>query len=387
MCRYLFPLLLLTATARAEEVLPGEEAALGNNVFAVELYSKLAAEPGNLVVSPYSISSALAMTYGGARGDTAIEIGKVLEFFGDDTHPAHAALRAQLGAAGSVSVANSLWGQEGAPFLAAYLDIMKKHYRAGINRVDFKGDAEKARQTINMWVEGKTRERIRELLRRGDIGPDTSLVLVNAIHFKAPWLHPFKERWTKPRAFSITGKDKLAVPTMHLVKSFRHGATAGGRMIELPYKDGRYSMVVVLPDGDLATYEKTLDAAALRTSIAVLRGERVDLQLPRFRTTRSFSLGETMAAMGMPKAFTGKADFSGMNGKRNLFISAIVHKAFVSVNEAGTEAAAATAVVMLKGGRPSGKPVEFHCDRPFLYLIRERKTGCILFMGRVIDPR
>jgi serpin B len=283
-----------------------------------------------------------------------------------------------------LAIANALWGQKGDPFLDSFLSLVKKNYGAGFRQTDFRRAPEAARRTINAWVEKKTRDRIQDLLDPGIITRDTALVLTNALYFKGTWLHPFSERMTADRPFHLRSGGAVDVPTMHQSALLRYAENERAQALELPYRGGRMTLVVFLPK-DLAAFEKGLDAVGVDALTSRLVATQVSVFLPRFKMTSKFKLAKTLAGMGMPTAFTPKADFSGIDGRKSLFISAVEHKAFVAVDESGTEAAAATAVVMKRGRPPRGKL--FRADRPFLFVIRDTKTGCILFVGRVLDPR
>ena len=376
------------------------QVAEGCNRFAFDLYARLKGGEGNLFLSPYSISTALAMTYAGARGRTADQMAQVLHLpsSGEAVHAAYAALQNDLNAAGpgapgyELIVANRLWGQKGHAFLPEFLALLEARYGAGLEQLDFARATEAARQTINGWVEEKTREKIKDLLKPGILNAMTRLVLTNAIYFKGKWAGPFNEKATREEDFFITPEKKVAAPLMHRTAKFGYFEGDGLQALELPYQGDRLAMVVLLPkrnvppgakDG-LAAREASLSSEKVAEWIGKLRRRKVEVALPRFKTTAEFSLGDTLVAMGMTDAF-GRADFSGMTGTRDLFISAVIHKAFVDVNEEGTEAAAATAVVIrpLNGG---GSPPAFRADHPFLFLIRDTKTGAILFLGRILDP-
>jgi len=376
------------------------QVAEGCNRFAFDLYARLKGGEGNLFLSPYSISTALAMTYAGARGRTADQMAQVLHLpsSGEAVHAAYAALQNDLNAAGpgapgyELIVANRLWGQKGHAFLPEFLALLEARYGAGLEQLDFARATEAARQTINGWVEEKTREKMKDLLKPGILNAMTRLVLTNAIYFKGKWAGPFNEKATREEDFFITPEKKVAAPLMHRTAKFGYFEGDGLQALELPYQGDRLAMVVLLPkrnvppgakDG-LAAREASLSSEKVAEWIGKLRRRKVEVALPRFKTTAEFSLGDTLVAMGMTDAF-GRADFSGMTGTRDLFISAVIHKAFVDVNEEGTEAAAATAVVIrpLNGG---GSPPAFRADHPFLFLIRDTKTGAILFLGRILDP-
>ncbi|MGQ9651696.1 MAG: serpin family protein, partial [Phycisphaerae bacterium] len=343
------------------------------------------------------ISTALAMTYAGARGTTAEEMAKTLHFDlpAERLHPAYAEMIRDLNEAGKkgdfqLSVANRLWGQKGEGFLMEFLDLTERLYGAGFSELDFASDTDGARKTINDWVEKQTADKIKELIKQGLLNPATRLVLTNAIYMKAEWLTKFKKEDTDPAPFFAAGGKEIQVPTMHRTAVFGYAQAEDLQTLELAYKGDRLSMVILLPrqkDG-LPGVEKGL-TENLGKWLAQLRAQRVRVALPKFKATQEFSLGQTLQSLGIVKAFDGgQADFSGMNGKRNLFVSAVVHKAFVAVDEEGTEAAAATAVVMELSAMPIPDQVsEFRADHPFVFLIRDRLSGAILFMGRVTEPK
>jgi len=370
--------------------------AAGNNAFALDLYARVKGEGGNLFFSPYSISSALAMTYGGARGATAAQMAKTLRFGleGAALHEAFGQLTADLNAAGKkadfeLAVANALWTQEGYEFLKDYLALMKSAYGASPHAVDFAKAAEAARRTINRWVEEQTRDRIKELIPPGMLSALTRLVLTNAIYFKGRWAAEFAADDTSDQPFTLASGEQVKTPTMHKTGRFALFEGEGFQALELPYKGGALSMVILLPakhDG-LAALEKALSAEGLAACIAGMKPTQVAVALPKFKATTTLLLAETLKAMGMGDAFAlPPADFSGMSGKKDFFISQVIHKAFVDVNETGTEAAAATAVIMVGSAAPT-RLVAFKADHPFLFLIRDNRSGTILFLGRLLNPK
>jgi serpin B len=375
------------------------ELASGNSAFAFDLYQLLRGEKGNLFYSPYSISLALAMTYAGARGDTEKEMAQALHFLlpQDRLHPAFSRLAAELASRGEgaqgtdgkgfrLNVANALWGQEGYQFLLEFLNVLETYYGAGLKTVDFAGDPEAARQTINDWVSQETENRIQDLIPPGVIDTLTRLVLANAIYFNAAWLYPFEPDVTADGPFYLLDGSQVQVPMMRQSESFAYAQGEGYQAVELPYDGQQLSMVILLPaQGQLDAFEGTLDADRVETILKGLSRQQVDLTLPKFGFESQFSLKDALSTLGMPDAFTDAADFSGMTGNRELSISEVIHKAFVSVDEAGTEAAAATAVIVGLTSAPA-QPVSFTADRPFLFLIRDIPTGTILFLGRVVDP-
>ena len=365
-----------------------------NIAFALDLYGKLKEKEGNLFFSPYSISTALAMTYAGARGNTEKQMSEVLHFTLDQKllHPTFARLEAQLNAVQEkenieLSVANALWAQKGHVFLREFLDLTKKNYGAVLNLVDFKRAYETARRKINTWVEEKTRNKIKDLIKPGVLNPLTRLVLTNAIYFKGNWESQFKKSNTQEAPFWLAPGKSINTSMMTQKQKFRYMESESLQMLELPYAGNDLSMIVLLPkkvDG-LAQLETALSVNNLTTWIGLLRKREILVFLPKFKMTSQFSLHKTLASMGMSDAFTGQADFSGMTGNKDLYISAVIHKAFVDVNEEGTEAAAATAVAIRLLSMPTPPPV-FRADHPFVFLIRHNSTESILFLGRVVNP-
>jgi serpin B len=369
----------------------------GNTQFGMELYGELKADAGNLFLSPFSISTALGMAAAGARGKTLDEMEKVLHL----PPEAPAAFGAVLKSLNdepdpkkrgfTLTTANALWAQQGYPWKPEYKKLAATDYGAGLFDVDFKGNAEAARGTINSWVEKETRDKIKDLLPAGSITAMTRLVLTNAIYFKGDWQDPFKKEATKDLPFTTADGKKTDAPLMTRVGRYLYGETDAFQVLDLPYAGKRISMTVILPrkpDG-LPAVEKELTAAKLAETIKGLHPEQeVHVHLPRFKVEKDFLLNKPLKALGMKAAFDG-ADFSGMHtGGEQLDISAVLHKAFVDVNEEGTEAAAATGVVVKTLSLPAPpKPVYFKADHPFLFLIRDHKTGSILFLGRLENPK
>jgi serine protease inhibitor len=375
---------------------PDSEAVVqGNNEFALDLYRNLKGAEGNLFLSPYSISTALAMTYAGARGDTEAQMGQTLHFTidGERLHAAFASLQAELDAAqegGQVllRVANTLWPQDGYPFLETFLALTRQYYGVSVTPVNYVTDTEGARQRINTWAEEKTEHKIKDLIGPGILNSLTRLVLTNAIYFKGNWASQFDETLTEDAAFWVTPSEAVEVPMMTQKREFKYAQHNSIQILELPYVGDDLSMIVLLPTqvGGLAELEEALTPETLEKWTSHVREQEVIVFLPRFKMKSSFRLDATLMSMGMRDAFNGRADFSGMDGgKGGLYIAAVIHKAFVDVNEEGTEAAAATAVVMELRGLPLPPPT-FRADHPFIFLIRENRTGSILFLGRVVNP-
>jgi serpin B len=369
----------------------------GNNAFAVALYGQLRNKPGNLFFSPESVSVALAMTYAGARGQTAAEMAKTLDFTvpPDRLAPAMGALLSDLNAAHTgyeLHVANGLWAQQGYVFLPGFLGVMKNDYGAGFKEVDFKTAAEAARQAINHWVEQQTNDKIQNLIAPNALSSETRLALVNAIYFKGDWERQFEKAETKEEDFHVSAAQTTKAPLMHQERGFNYLDGGTFQALEIPYKSGELSMIVFLPNAvdGLEALEQTMTASNTQQWMSQLRHvPKVILSLPKFKMTQQFGLSGTLAAMGMPSAFDKHAaDFTGMAEKRELYISAVIHKAYIDVNEEGTEAAAATGVVIARAlamQRPQ-QPVVFRADHPFVFVIRDNRSGSILFMGRVVDP-
>ena len=396
----LAPLLLSPETAMAQTSPPPtpDQAALtaGNNAFAIDLYGQLRKQDGNLFFSPESISTAFAMAYAGARGSTASEMATALHFTlpPDRLHPAMGALLTSLNAAHNgyqLRVADALWAEKDYTFLDDFLKLTASDYGAGFNRVDFKGAPEQVRATINQWVEQKTEDKIKDLLPAGSLTPATRLVLTNAIYFKGDWQTQFDKAATKDEDFHLSTAQTVKAPLMHLTARLNYFNGGTFQAAEIAYKSGELSMIVLLPnDGaGLPALEQSLTAANAQQWFSQLRGgAKIILTLPKFKMTQQFQLGNTLRAMGMAQAFQkGAADFSAMTGKRDFWISAAIHKAYIDVNEEGTEAAAATGIVMRSMAMQREQPpIIFRADHPFLFVIRDNRSGGILFMGRVTDP-
>jgi serpin B len=388
---------LLALPAIAAETVDVKPTVTGNTAFALDLYDKLRTQPGNLFLSPYSISSALAMTCGGARGNTEKQMAAALRFTvpQERLHPGFATLQNRLNAIQQkkqvkLAIANSLWPQKGYEFLPGFVALCRDRYAAQPVAVDFAGATEAARKQINDWVEAKTNRKIQELFKPGVLDAQTRLVLANAIYFKGDWATPFDKQFTQELPFHLANGKQVTAPLMTRQAQFGYAAIADLQVLDLPYAGNALSMTILLPakaDG-LAALEAQLTVAKLDAWLKAMQNREVNVVLPKFKTTAEFSLGETLQSLGMRDAFAGgQADFSGMTGKKDLFISAVVHKAFVEVNEEGTEAAAATGVGMaLTAAMPQEPPV-FRADHPYLFLIRDNQTGSVLFLGRVVDPK
>jgi len=367
----------------------------GNNAFALDIYNKLKHTEGNLFFSPYSISTALAMTYAGARNNTAEQMAQTLNFTlaPDRLHPAFASIQKQLNAVkkkGNIqlSIANTLWPQKGYPFLQDYLALTEKYYGVSITPLDYKNAPEASRKEINAWVEKKTENKITELIQKGILDELTRLVLVNAIYFKGNWMQQFRKSRTADAPFWLSPGKSVQVPMMRQNKKFRYKETDNLQILELPYIGNDLSMTVLLPKkiNGLPELENNLTAENVNKWTNGLINMGLRIFLPKFKMTSQFKLKDTLKSMGMVDAFNDtKADFSGMDGKKQwLYIGAVIHKAFIDVNEEGSEAAAATAVVMKTRSAVRSEPPVFRADHPFVFLIRDNVSGSILFLGRVI---
>jgi serpin B len=390
---------LLFSGGATSEVKPVPEdvrsVAHSGNRFAIDLYARLAAEAGgdNLFFSPASISTALAMTSAGARGQTAAEMKQVLHLalVDEQLHPAMGSLARTLGASRQgceLSIANALWGQRGYPFLSEFVSRVGKHYEAGLKEVDFREATEQARVEINDWVEERTRQRIKDLIPPDGLDTRVRMVLTNAIYFKGTWETQFDSEQTRAEAFHLESGRSVDVDMMRLANQrFPLLVEKRFRAVELPYEGNRVSMVVLLPEPGvgLAELESELTLDNLDDWLGRMAPRKLDaLAIPRFKMTRRYGLAPHLAKLGMPLALSSKADFSGMSSAGDLFVSDVLHEAFVEVNEEGTEAAAATGVVVRTTS--FAPPLIFRADRPFLFLIRDRDTGSILFLGRLTDP-
>lgn len=371
-------------------------AARSSNAVAFDLYGRLKKAEGNLFFSPAGVSTALAMAFAGADGETKAEMATVLHLDGSDdaVHTGFGTLTEVLnsGTYGyRMRAANRLFGAGGDPFRPAFVGLLRRRYRAEPVPLDFAAPGD-ARDEINDWVSERTNGRIADLIGPRVLTPETRLILANAVHFKGRWADDFHPEQTKDAPFRLRGGGEANVPLMHQTGRFRYAEADGLQIVELPYVDSQISMLVVLPDEvGLDGLEPLLTAEAVGGWIEKLADREVDLFLPRFATSSSFSLAETLSAAGMPLAFDReRADFSGMtSGREPLFLSAVVHEAFIMVDEEGTEAAAATAMtedVASEMAEETPEPVVFRADRPFAYLIRHDETGAILFLGRLTHP-
>jgi len=395
-----------------------------NTAFALDLYHRLRSDPGNVFFSPHSISTALGMTHLGARGETARQMAETLHFNTvreADLHKAFAALAQSLenpretvepnkqrdekqsnqsdtqenqqdeqqssdDSTLELAIANRLWGQRGEPFRDSFLNAVQEHYGGGFEALDYR-EPEEARKQINKWIEQQTNNRIEDLIKPGDMRPMPVLILTNAIYFNGDWRLPFDDMMTREREFHIATDVTTAVPMMQQVNRFAYHETKDLQAVEMPYVGERLAMLVLLPKdrNGLSALEQQLTPASLDDIANQLTLKKVNLLLPKFTMTDRVQLADHLKSMGMPIAFSKGADFSGMNGRKNLLISKVAHQAFVNVDEKGTEAAGATGVVMTRTS--VDRPVTFRADHPFVFMIRDRETGSVLFMGRVTNPQ
>jgi serpin B len=369
----------------------------GNNCFAFDLFRRLRSEEGNLFFSPYSIWTALALTSAGARGETASEMAHALRFPPQsELQPSLAALMRQLNAGGAkpayqLNVANALWAAKDFTFRPEFLRLARDSYGADARSLDFAADPDGARATINGWVAQQTADKIRDLLARGDLGPDTRLVLTNAIYFKGTWALPFPKDRTNDQPFRASGGSRPWVRLMSQTAPFGYAEIDDFQALELPYGGKGLALLVLLPKHDtLAGLEQQLSAGLIDEVVGKLWRQNVAVYLPRFKTTARFELADRLKEMGMRLAFNDRSDLSGLAlSREDLKISKVIHQAFVDVNEEGTEAAAATGVTLLPtaavGGSPPPIPV-FRADHPFVYLIRDTRNSSVLFLGRLAKP-
>jgi serpin B len=372
----------------------------GNTDFAFVLYDRLKNDPnatapnGKLFFSPYSISTALAIAYGGARGQTRTQMATSLHFTLPDKqlYPAFGSLQKQLiqpdkSLGCQLLMANALWLQKGYPFLKEFLDLTAS-FDAGRYQLDFVTETEKSRQKINSWVEEQTKNKIGVMIPHNGITEETRLVITNAVYFIDRWKKPFNALETRDADFYVSAEKKVDARLMYLNDSFKYYADKTLQVVELPYKDEYLSMVIILPEKKqgLKEIERTLTVKMLNELLPKMSRKEVDVYLPKFKATwGTFSLNKNLKTLGMTDAFiSGTADFSSINGEKNLFISDVFHKAFVKVNEEGTEAAASTAVGISLGATPTLSI--FRADHPFFFIIRDNRSGSILFMGRIVNP-
>lgn len=371
----------------------------GNNAFGLDLYQSLRSEDGNLILSPFSISLALAMTYSGAKGETEAQMAEVLNFPAQSkTHPAFNALDLMLEETDIIldkdqepmqlDIANAVFAEQTFAFLPDFLDTLSVNYGAGVRLMDFANNPDPSRKEINQWVSDETKDKINDLLPENAVTTSTKMVLVNAIYFKADWLSPFDANDTYDGTFTLLDGSEVTVPMMGQRMGIPYYVGNGYAAAELPYAGESAVMTVLVPDaGRFEEVESQLNGAMFKEMLANLAPADVTLRMPKFEYESSFMLSDTLASMGMPLAFDeNRADFSSMTDQQALYIGNVIHKAFVAVDEEGTEAAAATAVIM-EGASAVMPENELYIDRPFIYFIRDVESGQILFIGRVLNPK
>ncbi|MFC2115108.1 serpin family protein [Bacteroidota bacterium] len=373
-----------------------ESLAGASNQFAIDLFKQLQEKSDNLVYSPYSISTVLAMTYSGAEGQTAQEMREVLYFPpANQLDPAEKDLNERILSNDTldgieISLANAIWAQENFHFLPEYMEKIKKWYDAPLTKMNFINEQsrEENRLKINQWVLDNTGQKIRNLIGEGVLNTNTRMVLTNAVYFNGSWMWPFNKHLTSPSLFHINSKESINTDFMHLTKTLDYYEDEEIQAIRLPYKNERISMMIILP-GSVEGWElvsRVLDLEKLSLVEAQLTPKEVYVSMPKFSSELQFNLRKELSGMGMEKAFSRDADFSGMTGEKNLFIDEVVHKAFIEVSESGTKAAAATSAIMGLKSALIEDPERFNADHPFLYLIKDHQTGCIIFLGRLVKP-
>lgn len=368
-----------------------------NNQFAFDLYKKVILQKDkNVFFSPFSISTALAMTYAGANATTADEMQEALHFEANTSvfHGRYHAYLERLESSAKdnieLNIANRLWGEKNFEFKKDFIEINKSAYASPLSSVNFIEQPKASRNRINKWVEQQTKDRIKDLLAPGMITTDTRLVLTNAIYFKADWLHSFSKSSTRSRAFNLSDQSVKDTDFMHQQRVMGYIETSKYKSVRLPYSGDKQSMIVVLPKQhtDLEKIETSLNQKVI-DEVLKARPTLVELALPKFKITEPLGLSSFLKQMGINQAFDVSADFSKMSTEGDLFISDVVHKAFIEIDESGTEAAAATAVVMSLESTsvtPAPIPKQFIADHPFVFFIVDNETEAILFMGRIMDP-
>jgi len=367
-----------------------------NNLFAIDLYDKYKSKDGNLFFSPYSISSALSMTYEGARGKTAEEMQAVLHLPNDKNQiqSDFKNIYNELNKANKtyqLTTANALWAQKDYPFKEDYFKLVDYYYGGKVTNLDFKTNTENSRVTINNWVEDKTNDKIKDLIPKGILSSETRLVLTNTIYFKANWSNKFKAESTRNRKFKLSSGQEVDAQLMWQTSNYNYGETKDLQILEMDYLGNDLSMLFILPKEDkLNKVENDFSKDKLEDWKKDMKREKVSVTIPKFKFETKYFMAEDLKEMGMPNAFSNGADFSGMDGKKDLQISQVIHQTFIEVAEAGTEAAAATAVTMeamtSAGPFHEEQPKIFTADHPFIFIIQQKETGNILFMGRISNP-
>jgi serpin B len=368
---------------------------LNSAAFAIALYRRLAASPGNFLFSPYSVATALCMAHAGARGRTREEIeaalgatrGELLDVFGGLARELRRLGDAKPHARFQLRTANSLWHQAGYPVDTGLVDSLSRELGAQVIAADFQERPREAVARLNAWVAEATEGRIPAIA--GWLDPLTRVILANAVYFKAAWQWPFEAAATRPAPFRLLDGHSVEVPMMHHKRAFGYARSRGIQAVRLPYSNDWFALTILLPDtGRLEAAERKLDSSMLLDLVGLREGGRdLRLWLPRFRIESAVELRPHCEALGIVDAFGPRADFSGISSEPGFALSQVLHRARVDVDEEGTEAAAATATIMVGAALWAPKPREVRVDRPFLFVISDRPTGSILFMGRVVDPR
>ena len=372
------------------------KAAASVNKFTFDLYRTIAGTKngGSIVISPYSVTSALAMTYAGARGVTEKQMESVLSL-STEMHKNMGTLINEINAiptdTAQVSTANAVWPAKGIRIIPDYAQTVRNYYGADLTPLNYAASPEAARKKINGWVARETKQKIKEIVGGGALTKNTRLVLTNAVYFKSKWQNEFLPEKTKPALFYQDAGKAVSVPMMYrLGEETKYARLSGAQMISMPYMNGRFSMLLLLPDegADIANLEQALTNEEFGRWISSMAPKKVKIYVPKFKTENDYELSAPLSKMGMPSAFDGSADFSGITGMRDIYINNIIHNSFIEVGEEGTEAAAATAVIMMRSSLPPREDdaVTFRCDRPFLYMIRDNNSGALLFIGKFARP-
>jgi serpin B len=389
-----------SAARRAAEPASALPVASALDRFGGELFTAVAeVSTDNVILSPYSVAVALAMTRAGAAGETRAQLDRTLHFEGIDVDAGFNALERALSSRSKavenaegervdvkLATANALWPQKGYPFTPMFLDLLAAQYGAGLHVVDFEHNTEAARRAINKWVAAETAKKIPELIPKDALDTLTRLVLTNAIYLKAAWAEPFDEAATSDRSFRRLDATTVSAPFMHLTTELRFASGSGWQTVELPYAGGQLAMDLIVPDSGRFDEVATTLRHGATPFLSGLSRQTVDLSLPKFRFRTAADIVDILASLGIVDLFDPtKADLSGMTDAEKLYVSGVLHEAFIDVNEKGTEAAAATAIVIRASAAPA-KPVELVVDRPFFVVLRDLETNAVLFLGRVVDP-
>jgi len=373
-----------------------ESLAESNNLFTVDLFKQIQSKSENLIFSPYSIGTVLAMIYSGSGGKTAEEMSEVLYFPQQALlDPVESGMRESIQETDTMRgtdfrLANAIWAQENFSFLPDYLERVEKYYDAPLTLMDFveTTNREESRKKINHWVEEKTNRRIRDLIQPGILDASTRLVLTNAIYFNGGWMFPFDKAATSPSLFHISTQESTKTDFMHQTRSYPYYEDEEIQAICLPYKNNRMVMMVILPKSieGWRMISQVINYERIDLVLSGMGTKEVQLALPKFRSEFQINLRQELTSMGMGTAFSRQADLSGMTGEKNLFVDEVIHKAFIEVNETGTEAAAATAAIIGLKSSLRDDPVRFNADHPFVFFLLDRQTGCIIFTGRLVKP-